>query len=844
MLYKTSIDMEHLLAPLTWSRLTISLRNTKNRYVREHPLSIFQAIFNFSAREAGIDKQSFLFHLHGEILPNTIKKNKEYLLDIVFPADKNGSQVAAFLGGISRHLHKPGGNFILTNHSEPELRNLERLCNEYSTEEAPRELCLHFHTPLSFPLTEKKQRWYITVKTLLDLFSKRIQRLFNISIANVLPSPAKFELLPWYLEYREIHHKSQSSKGVEYISGGIGPLYIRGDLKSIMPLLLLCSELHIGRKLSGGRGFYRIVPLNSYFDKIFSSPPALDKKLHELYELSDSALELKNLLEQKKTNPTALVSAHPPINDPDAKLLSQLLMGYLLFAPAARQKQVSRCRQIRSREVARRMIAEWLRAGNRNLVEIKIVPLRKEIGTEKLLNVVTALVPKADSRFLAMFTDYFADIDPGSDEIQSESLLSSFLVDSYCTSIGLLLSRLSHNFIRYGGDYLLLAKDDREQSEIVRECIAILKELGMDEPEKCIVTSPLTRGLPEPHPMTEKCAETLAEKAALRKTVFIRPGSGRIGIDHNSLTVKRGKEKLARLPLKRVGEVIIFGSNSLSTRMIEKCGREAIPITFCSSAGAFINSIHPQSRAKYFLATNHHLRFESMNTEERDRVAEKIVYAKLYNYASWLNDIRGPGLSQAVAHINSCLTRMNGKNVAAVLGYEGEAARYLFPLINGMVKEKKFQSSKRTRKKTDMYNSLLNFVSFMLFSRINVLLRTAGLNPYLGFLHSSRDHYESLVADLQELFRARMDRLVVRIINLKIIQPDDFTFTGQSGSRLNSKAVGKVMESFEQELATKRAGDDAPLQDLVQGQILSIRHWVDGAKEPVFYISDKKPFSA
>jgi hypothetical protein len=62
----------------------------------------------------------------------------------------------------------------------------------------------------------------------------------------------------------------------------------------------------------------------------------------------------------------------------------------------------------------------------------------------------------------------------------------------------------------------------------------------------------------------------------------------------------------------------------------------------------------------------------------------------------------------------------------------------------------------------------------LLFSRINATVRTVGLNPYLGFLHSPQDNYESLVCDIEELFRARIDRFIIRLTNLKVVKRDDF----------------------------------------------------------------------
>jgi hypothetical protein len=143
-----------------------------------------------------------------------------------------------------------------------------------------------------------------------------------------------------------------------------------------------------------------------------------------------------------------------------------------------------------------------------------------------------------------------------------------------------------------------------------------------------------------------------------------------------------------------------------------------------------------------------------------------------------------------------------------------------------------------SRRKLDFYNSLLDFAySTMLFTRLNVLLRSRGLNPYLGFLHSHKDYYESLVTDLQEPFRARMDRLVVKLINLKVIKRTDFVVDDKTGGyRLNSDdAVPRFLEAFERECAVRMRGDGGTLKQLMVAQVQVLLSWVEEKGELFFY---------
>ena len=179
--------------------------------------------------------------------------------------------------------------------------------------------------------------------------------------------------------------------------------------------------------------------------------------------------------------------------------------------------------------------------------------------------------------------------------------------------------------------------------------------------------------------------------------------------------------------------------------------------------------------------------------------------------------------------------------VNQVLGYEGRAAGQLFSFIvtliraPGFLKAKPEQEKREKRKKGDRFNSLLDFAYFLLFTRINVLLLSQGLNPYLGILHSHKDHFESLSYDLLEPFRCRMDRLVLRLINLKSIKVSDFYCDQKYGWRLKPAGVGVFLRKFEQELDTRRSGDDGALKQLLYVQVKLMAKWVDGGAELDFY---------
>jgi len=207
-------------------------------------------------------------------------------------------------------------------------------------------------------------------------------------------------------------------------------------------------------------------------------------------------------------------------------------------------------------------------------------------------------------------------------------------------------------------------------------------------------------------------------------------------------------------------------------------------------------------------------------------IAKEFAATKIQNYISLFKQKFKKGddpfheeLEEAVYQIHLAST------IYQVRGVEGQAARRTFQHLNAYLKFPVFHIKKRDRRKPDRINSLLNFGYYLLFSCINVTVRAAGLNPYLGFLHNPGNNYESFVCDIQELFRSRIDRFLQRLINLQIIKEDDFVET-RGGFYLNKEAKKKFLNQWEKELNLKASKKSLSLKEHIYTQVVVIKNWI------------------
>jgi CRISPR-associated protein Cas1 len=113
-----------------------------------------------------------------------------------------------------------------------------------------------------------------------------------------------------------------------------------------------------------------------------------------------------------------------------------------------------------------------------------------------------------------------------------------------------------------------------------------------------------------------------------------------------------------------------------------------------------------------------------------------------------------------------------------IRGIEGQAAACYFGVFGLMITREKeaFAFKNRTRRPPrDRVNALLSFVYSLLTADCVAALSGVGLDPQFGYLHCIRPGRPALALDLMEEFRSCMaDRLILSLINLRQIGPEDF----------------------------------------------------------------------
>lgn len=856
------------LFDLSWHTLRLELRNTRNIYARQHPLAVFAAIFKHAANKSGtIGHSDFFYHPLAAPPGDRVLKNMIYPLELVF-ARSSLEQINTFVEALVVHLQDPRNNFKVHQTEPVGTRSLEQMLKEQPLSQQT-EICLDFITPFPFTPKERTRRHLIDKDVFFRKLEHRITELFPVKLKLKSTTWSGVRLLPYYWEYYE-RSRTPGGQGKQLLNGTIGPLYIKGDIASVYPLLLICSELNAGRRKAFGIGCYRLRNEQPFFDNRLADPDLFTEcrqelKIHSDYteEIAGEMLEPERVigeLHQSLVNGTYVTSpantAGIPKKDGALRTIAilrpkdHLVHSFLLkiLQPVLDrmfEDSVVGYRPHRSRRTARKMIIEAYREGFGYALKTDIASFFDQIDWDILLARLHDVLPQADRRVAGLLQQCITTELQGPNGKLERTLgllqgspLSPLLSNLYLDSFDENMAGLGYRLIRYGDDFIIMVRSREEGEVALNDIRALLEPLKLTLKEEKTVLQPLDMGFTflglEFGAMID---EEFVERTTLKKTLFIQEQYGFLGIDGYSVVIKKGGALLSRLPLHRISGIVIFGTSTLSTRLLQTCSRKHIPVSFCSPAGYYVNTLKPDSRRFFKISADHTARHESLSEQENVRFASEIVTAKVENYLIWLQERREPELRGICKRLDDGIAALaHCETVEQVRGHEGAAGRLIFSAVNSLVKNPYFRTENRVcHRRADPYNSLLDFASFLLFCKLNVLVRTRGLNPYMGILHSSKDTYESLVSDLQEMFRYRMDRMLIRMINLRIIKEDDFEDVPEGGQKLNRAAAARFLNYFSRELSLRLTNEPGTLKQLLVAQVGVVARWATGNDRLIFF---------
>lgn len=130
-----------------------------------------------------------------------------------------------------------------------------------------------------------------------------------------------------------------------------------------------------------------------------------------------------------------------------------------------------------------------------------------------------------------------------------------------------------------------------------------------------------------------------------------------------------------------------------------------------------------------------------------------------------------------------------------ILGIEGMCGKTYFEVVSTIMPEKfKFTGRSRNPAK-DEFNCLLNYGYGVLYSMVEKSCIIAGLDPYVGFIHTDNYNKKSFVFDIIEMFRMYVDETVTYLFSKRMVREEYFNKI-KGGLTLNKEGKAVLIDAL------------------------------------------------
>lgn len=279
--------------------------------------------------------------------------------------------------------------------------------------------------------------------------------------------------------------------------------------------------------------------------------------------------------------------------------------------------------------------------------------------------------------------------------------------------------------------------------------------------------------------------------------------------DSGTFVVSKDREVLQKIPAVKVEQVVIFGNVNLTTPVIHYLLDQGIDCVFCSTTGKYHGRLF-STESRFGLLRQ--AQFQAISNEETRRtIAMEMVRGKLSNQRTMLmryaRERADPFIDDAVSALEKSLDKLEStKDVSSIQGIEGYASTIYYSAFRRLLKQELGFQGRMRRPPPDPVNSLLSFGYTLLVYGVQAAIRTVGLDPFLGFLHTIEYSKPSLALDLMEEFRPIIvDSIVLRVINSNILTEKDFEPSVERDGmiRLKEDGIKTFLHYYEERVQTE-----------------------------------------
>ena len=331
--------------------------------------------------------------------------------------------------------------------------------------------------------------------------------------------------------------------------------------------------------------------------------------------------------------------------------------------------------------------------------------------------------------------------------------------------------------------------------------------------------------------------------AVIQNTLYLTTRGTVVHRDHLTLRVEIERQTRLTVPIHHLESICAFGRVVVTPPAMALCWKNQVAIHFHTESGHLLALVLGSGDTRYLLRQAQYA--TAGDPQDATGIARQFVAGKLQNSRSnLLRSARESGessdrdeLTRAADELAGLINQLGNAQTLEpncglrealdpIRGMEGLGARVYFSAFQYMLKQQRdnFRFETRTRRPPrDRVNCLLSFIYALVRHDCLAALTTAGLDPYVGWLHATRAGRPACALDLMEEFRPCLaERMALTLINRRQVDPGHFREREGGAVEFTDRGRREVIQAWQRR---KQTEVKHPLfeQNILLGQVFSIQ---------------------
>jgi len=264
-------------------------------------------------------------------------------------------------------------------------------------------------------------------------------------------------------------------------------------------------------------------------------------------------------------------------------------------------------------------------------------------------------------------------------------------------------------------------------------------------------------------------------------------------------------DQVFEVSVKKVSSIMITTAAYITTDAIKLAMDNNIDIIFLDEFGDPFGRVWHSKLGSTTLIRRRQL--EIAETEDGLQLAISWVRNKVDNQIELLKRLRttrtqkSAEITAYIEKLDNCRSSLD--NIAGtindkrgtIMGIEGSGGRIYFECLSFLMPDRYRVDGRSRNPARDEFNTFLNYAYGVLYSKVEKACIIAGLDPYVGIIHTDNYNKKSLVFDLIENFRIWADETVINLFAGRKVKQEHFDKL-KNGFTLNKDGKALLIEDL------------------------------------------------